>query len=184
LATVRPRLIWPVIIAAAALIGLLAYGVTSKGRSTTLDQAVVRGDRLPAPARALPRLGAGGERSLADYKGKVVVLNVWASWCDPCREEMPLLERTQRRIAGQGATVLGVDTQDASDSALAFLRQRGITFPSVRDRDRSYGRELGVTGYPETFLIDRRGRVAALRRFPVTQAWLDRHLPPLLAESA
>jgi cytochrome c biogenesis protein CcmG, thiol:disulfide interchange protein DsbE len=181
---VRSRLLWPVIIAAAALIGLLAYGVTSKGASTTLDQALARGDRPVAPVRALPRLGAGGERSLADYKGKVVILNVWASWCDPCRQEMPLLQRTQRRIAAQGGTVLGVDTQDASDAALAFLRQRGITFPSVRDRDRSYGREFGVTGYPETFLIDRTGRVAALRRFPVTQAWLDRELKPLLAEPA
>jgi cytochrome c biogenesis protein CcmG/thiol:disulfide interchange protein DsbE len=184
LPVVRPRLIWPVIIAAAALIGLLAYGVSSKGTSTTLDQAVARGERPQAPSRALPRLGATGERSLADYRGKVVVLNVWASWCDPCREEIPLLERTQRRIAGQGATVLGVDTQDASPDALAFLRDRGVTFPSVRDRDRAYGREFGVTGYPETFLIDRRGRVAALRRFPVTQSWLDQHLPPLLKESA
>jgi cytochrome c biogenesis protein CcmG/thiol:disulfide interchange protein DsbE len=181
---VRLRLFWPVTLAAAALIGLLAYGVAGQGSASTLDQAVARGERPAAPARPLPRLGAAGEASLADYKGKVVVLNVWASWCDPCREEMPLLERTQRQIAGQGATVLGVDTQDASDSAIAFLRDRGITFPSVRDRDRSYGREFGVTGYPETFLIDRQGRVAALRRFPVTQQWLDRHLPPLLAEKA
>jgi cytochrome c biogenesis protein CcmG, thiol:disulfide interchange protein DsbE len=181
---VRLRLFWPVTIAAAALIGLLAYGVAGKDAGSNLDGAVARGERPPAPARELPRLGASGEASLADLKGKVVVLNVWASWCDPCREEMPLLERTQRRIAREGGTVLGVDTQDASDAALAFLRERDITFPSVRDRDRSYGREFGVTGYPETFLIDRQGRVAALRRFPVTQQWLDRHLPPLLAEEA
>jgi cytochrome c biogenesis protein CcmG/thiol:disulfide interchange protein DsbE len=80
--------------------------------------------------------------------------------------------------------VLGIDTQDASDKALAFLQERQATFPSLRDRDREYGREFGVTGYPETFLIDRSGRVAALRRFPVTQAWLDQHLPKLLAEKA
>jgi cytochrome c biogenesis protein CcmG/thiol:disulfide interchange protein DsbE len=80
--------------------------------------------------------------------------------------------------------VLGVDTQDASNKALEFLKKTKATFPSLRDRDRSYGRDFGVTGYPETFLIDRRGRVAALRRYPVTQSWLDQHLPKLLAERA
>ena len=78
----------------------------------------------------------------------------------------------------------GVDTQDASGSAISFMRQTKADFPSLRDRDRSYGRDFGVTGYPETFLIDRRGRVAAVRRLPVTQGWLDRHLRPLLAERA
>jgi cytochrome c biogenesis protein CcmG/thiol:disulfide interchange protein DsbE len=181
---VRLRLFWPITIAAAALVGLLAYGVASKGADTTLDQAVANGRRPAAPVMALPRLGDAGKASLAAYKGKVVVLNVWASWCDPCREEVPLLQRTHAAIRAQGGTVLGVDTQDASESALAFLRERRATFPSLRDRDRSYGRELGVTGYPETFLIDRRGRVAAVRRFPVDQQWLDRHLAPLLAERA
>jgi cytochrome c biogenesis protein CcmG/thiol:disulfide interchange protein DsbE len=178
------RLFWPVTLAAAALVGLLAYGVFSKGASTTLDDALAKGSRPPAPAMALPRLGAQGESSLADYKGKVIVLNMWASWCDPCREEMPLLQKVHRQISGEGGVVLGVDTQDASEKAIGFLKQTNATFPSVRDRDRTYGRDFGVTGYPETFLIDRKGRVAALRRQPVTQAWLDAHLPKLLAESA
>ena len=125
-----------------------------------------------------------GQGSLADYKGKVVVLNVWASWCDPCREEVPLLQQTHEQIEPKGGLVLGLDTQDASSKALEFLEERKATFPSLRDRDRSYGREFGVTGYPETFLIDRQGRIAAMRRFPVTQEWLDEHLPKLLAEKA
>jgi cytochrome c biogenesis protein CcmG/thiol:disulfide interchange protein DsbE len=131
----------------------------------------------------LPRLGAPGDASLADYRGKVVVLNMWASWCTPCRQEMPLLQRTQEQIAPHGGTVLGIDTQDVTSDALGFLRARKATFPSLRDRDRSYVHEFGVTGYPETFIIDRQGRVAALRRFPVTRQWLDQHLTPLLAES-
>jgi cytochrome c biogenesis protein CcmG/thiol:disulfide interchange protein DsbE len=176
------RVFWPVTIAAAALVGLLAYGIAARGTSTTLDDAVARGDRPQAPAMELPRLGAPGKGSLADYRGKVVVLNMWASWCEPCRQEVPLLQQTQERIAPRGGTVLGIDTQDASANALAFIRARKATFPSLRDRDRSYVHKFGVTGYPETFLIDRRGRVAALRRFPVTRQWLDRHLPPLLAE--
>jgi cytochrome c biogenesis protein CcmG/thiol:disulfide interchange protein DsbE len=181
---VRLRVFWPVTLAAAALVGLLAYGVVSKGADTTLDEAVAKGQRPAAPLAALPWLQHAGDGSLADYRGKVVVLNVWASWCDPCREEVPLLQQTHERIESQGGLVLGVDTQDASANAIGFLRERKATFPSLRDRDRSYGRELGVTGYPETFLIDRSGRIAAMRRFPVTRAWLDEHLPKLLAERA
>jgi cytochrome c biogenesis protein CcmG, thiol:disulfide interchange protein DsbE len=178
------RVFWPITIAAAALVGLLAYGIAAKGTNTTLDEALAKGERPSAPVKALPRLGAPGRASLADYRGKVVVLNVWASWCPPCRDEVPLLQRTQEKIAPRGGTVLGIDTQDQSSDALAFLRQHKATFPSLRDRDRSYGRAFGVTGYPETFVIDRRGRVAAVRRFPVDQRWLDQQLRRLLAEKA
>jgi cytochrome c biogenesis protein CcmG/thiol:disulfide interchange protein DsbE len=176
------RVFWPVTLAAAALVGLLAYGIAARHNSTTLDDALARGQRPQAPAMTLPRLGAPGDGSLADYRGKVVVLNMWASWCDPCREEVPLLQKTQQQIAPKGGTVLGIDTQDVASDALGFLRARKATFPSLRDRDRSYVHEFGVTGYPETFIIDRQGRVAALRRFPVTRQWLDQHLKPLLAE--
>jgi cytochrome c biogenesis protein CcmG/thiol:disulfide interchange protein DsbE len=181
---VRPRLFWPVTVAAAALVGLLAYGVFSKGADHTLDDALAHGQRPAAPTMALPRLGGTGESSLADYRGKVVVLNVWASWCPPCVDEVPLLQKTQASIESRGGVVLGVDTQDAESNAVGFLKKVGATFPSLRDRDRSYGRKYGVTGYPETFIIDRRGRVAALQRFPVTKAWLDKTLTPLLAERA
>lgn len=178
------RVFWPVTLAAAALVGLLAYGLVSKGTDTTLDQAVARGERPAAPVASLPWLHQGGNGSLADYKGKVVVLNVWASWCDPCREEVPLLQRTHEQIEGDGGLVLGIDTQDASNKAMAFLKEYDATFLSLRDRDRSYGRELGVSAYPETFLIDRSGRIAAMQRGPVTQEWLDARLPKLLAERA
>jgi cytochrome c biogenesis protein CcmG, thiol:disulfide interchange protein DsbE len=181
---VRSRVYWPVSLAAAALIALLTYGVASNGTDTTIDQAIADGKRVEAPVRDLPRLGSSGTASLADYRGKVVVLNMWASWCPPCRKEMPLLQRTHDEISERGGVVLGIDTQDATDSALGFLGERRITFPSLRDRDREYGRSLGVSGYPETFLIDRQGRIAALRRFAVTRAWLDEHLEPLLRERA
>ncbi len=180
----RLRVFWPVTLAAAALVGLLAYGVVSKGTDTTLDAAVAKGQRPAAPVAALPWLHRDGRGSLADFKGKVVVLNVWASWCTPCVEEVPLLQRTHEKILSQGGLVLGVDTQDASDRARKFLKEVKADFPSLRDIDRSYGREFGVAGYPETFIIDRRGRIAAMQRFPVTQAWLDQHLPKLLAEQA
>src|SRR3954451_22356426 len=164
------RLFWPITLAAAALVGLLAYGVFSKGADRAIEDALASGKRPAAPTMSLPVLGENGRSSLADYKGKVVVLNVWASWCDPCREEVPLLQRLHQNISGHGGVVLGVDTQDASGNALDFLKKTKATFPSLRDRDRTYGRDFGVTGYPETFLIDRKGRVAALRRQPVTPA--------------
>jgi cytochrome c biogenesis protein CcmG/thiol:disulfide interchange protein DsbE len=181
---VRPRLYWPITLAAAALIALLTYGIAAQGTDTSLDQALQEGKRVEAPVKDLPRLGADGTGSLGEEKGKVVVLNVWASWCPPCQSEMPLLQRTHEQIAKQGGLVLGIDTQDSPDDALAFLRKKKITFPSLRDRDREYGRKYGVGAYPETFLIDRKGRIAALRRGPVDQAWLDANLPGLLKENA
>jgi len=118
------RIFWPVTLAAAALVGLLAYGLVSKGSDTTLDDAVAKGKRPAAPVSALPWLRRGGSGSLADYRGKVVVLNVWASWCDPCREEVPLLQRTHEQIEAKGGLVLGLDTQDASGAAIEFLEER------------------------------------------------------------
>ena len=88
----RFRASWAVILTAALLVGLLAYGVASKRTDTSIDDAAASGQRIDAPTARLPVLGRDGESSLADYKGKVVVLNFWASWCKPCTEELPLLE--------------------------------------------------------------------------------------------
>ena len=180
----RPRVYWPVSFAATALVALLSYGVVSSGPDTSIDQSIANGDRVEAPTNELRELGGDSTGSLAEHEGKVVVLNVWASWCPPCRSEMPLLERTHHRIAPEDGMVLGIDSQDASDDAMRFLREKKITFPSLRDRDGEYAQELGVAALPETFLIDRKGRIAALRRGPVDQAWLDEHLRPLLEEES
>jgi cytochrome c biogenesis protein CcmG/thiol:disulfide interchange protein DsbE len=177
---VRARYYWPITLAAAALIGLLAYGLVAKGNDTSIDQALADGKTVAAPVRTLPRLDGGGSGSLAEYRGKPVLLNAWASWCPPCKGEMPLLQRVQRRIASAGGTVLGIDVQDDRTSALRFLRAKGVTFPSLRDRDRSYVHSFGVTGYPESFLIDRQGRIVALNRGPLTKDWLDANLPKVL----
>ncbi|MEA2282275.1 MAG: cytochrome c biosis protein CcmG, thiol:disulfide interchange protein DsbE [Solirubrobacteraceae bacterium] len=176
----RPRYYWPVTLAAAALIGLLAYGLVAKGSDTSIDQAIADGRSVAAPVATLPRLNGTGSGSLAQYRGKPVLLNAWASWCPPCKGEMPLLERTHKRIAAAGGTVLGIDVQDDRTSALRFLRAKDVTFPSLRDRDRRYVQTLGVTGYPESFLIDRRGRIVAVNRGPLTQHWIDANLPKVL----
>jgi cytochrome c biogenesis protein CcmG/thiol:disulfide interchange protein DsbE len=173
-----------VIAAATALIALLAYGVASQGTDTTIDDALAEGERVRAPDASLALLGRDGEGSLADYRGKVVVLNFWASWCPPCVDELPLLERTQRRLESRGATVLGVNYKDLPEDALGFVRRFGISFPNLRDRDGEYAERFAAIAFPETFVIDRRGRIAATRRGPVDRRWLDRTLPRLLAEGA
>ena len=180
----RFRASWAVILAAALLVGLLAYGVASRGDDRSIDEATARGERVDAPAEDLPVLGAEGQSSLADYKGKVVVLNFWASWCKPCTEELPLLEKTHKAIAGRNATVLGANYQDVSDSALQFVRRFKLTYPSLRDRDGQYADRYGSRAFPETFVIDRRGRIAAQRRGPVDEEWLDETVTPLLEEKA
>jgi cytochrome c biogenesis protein CcmG, thiol:disulfide interchange protein DsbE len=182
------RLIIPgvVVIAAAALLALLGFGVASQGSDTSIDSSIAHGTRPLAPSAAvsLPVLGATGSRSLADYRGKVVILNVFASWCDPCAAEAPLLEREQRLIAHHNATILGVTYLDNSSDSEQFVHQWHITYPVLRDVDGKFVRSFGTNAVPETFVIDRRGRVAALRRYQLDSGWLDRTLPPILAQRA
>ena len=171
---------WLLIGVAACLVGLLTYGVASQGTDTSIDEALSQGERVTAPAGSLPKLGGGGTGSVADQRGKVVLVNFWASWCAPCTEELPLLQRTQRRMEAAGGTVLGINTRDASEDALGFVRRYKLTFPSLRDGSGDFAQRWGLTGYPETFLLDEQGRVAAARRGPIDQAWVDEHVLPLL----
>ena len=181
----RARVYWPVTVAAALLVGLLAYGLTTTGTDTTLDSAMARGERVDPPTSAtLPKLGGDGSGSLADYRGKVVLVNVWASGCAPCRDELPLIEKAHKTLSARGGTVVGIDVKENSGAALKAVDEFGLTFPNLRDRDGSFVRKWGQTGYPENYVIDRQGKVAAVRRFPVTQKWLDETLPPLLDEPA
>ncbi len=180
----RPSVALAVIAALAALVALLAYGVTSRQPNRGIERALAAGEREPAPSITLPRLSGGGSESLSDYRGEVVILNYWASWCDPCRDEAPLLQRWHRRIAPRGGTVLGVDALDVTSDARSFTREYGLTYPMLRDRDGRMQSRFGVVGYPETIVLDRRGRIAALRRGPVDERFLARTVGPLLEEPA
>jgi cytochrome c biogenesis protein CcmG, thiol:disulfide interchange protein DsbE len=166
-----------------ALIALLAYGLAQNEPDRGVDEALARGERSPAPAFELPKLGGGGSESLADYRGKVVVLNFWASWCKPCRDESPLLERWHRRIRDRGATVLGVDILDVTGRAQDFVDEYGLTYPMLKDKDGEGLDKFGVVAYPETFVIDRQGRIAAVARGPVDDAFMRRNVAPLVERS-
>ncbi len=170
--------------AAVALLGLFLFGVANQGTDSSIDAAVARGAHPlpPGASTRLPMLGSSRTESLANLRGKVVVLNVFASWCQPCKAEAPLLARVQRELTGRNATILGVTYQDNSSDSEQFVRQQHITYPVIRDVDGGFVRAFGATGVPETFVIDRSGRIAALRRFQLDGKWLNTTLPKLLAQ--
>lgn len=172
--------------AALALLGLLVFGIANQGTDSSIDAAVAHGKRpaVPGGSDALPNLARPGTTSLASLRGKVVLVNVFASWCVPCQAEAPILDQAQRTMAGRGATVLGVAYLDNSGDALTFMHKQHVDYPVVHDVSGRFVRGFGTTGVPETFVIDRKGRVAALRRYQLDSRWVERTLPKLLAEPA
>jgi cytochrome c biogenesis protein CcmG/thiol:disulfide interchange protein DsbE len=166
-----------------ALVALLVYGVNSSGPSRTLDSQLARGQKPAAPSLALTSLRDGKRVSLKDYRGKVVLLNVWASWCTPCRDESPLLQRWQERMRPLGGTVLGIDTLDIKSDALSFINRYRLTYPQLDDREGTSIKKLGTAQYPESFVVDPRGRITALQRGPVDDKWLQANVVPLLKSS-
>jgi cytochrome c biogenesis protein CcmG/thiol:disulfide interchange protein DsbE len=139
------------------LLGLLVWDVAHQGHVGGVAGKVDKGNVVAAPPLTLPTLG-GGRFDLAAYRGKVVILNFWASWCVECKLEARTLHDVQKRWGGR-AVVIGVDTKDLSFAAKRYMRRYAVNYPVVRDVDGSEGDRWGVTGYPETFFVDRNGHV-------------------------
>jgi cytochrome c biogenesis protein CcmG/thiol:disulfide interchange protein DsbE len=179
------RLILPALASfcGAALLGLLVYGVTHQSPSRTLDEAVAIGHPRPAPEAkvSLPALSGGRGAPLAAYAGKLVLLNFWASWCVPCEQEAPMLERAQRVLERHNATVLGVTYKDITSDSLAFVQRYHLTYPSLRDPTGDFAQAYGTDQLPESFVIDRSGKVVAISRGEVDEGFLAKAIR--LAES-
>jgi len=146
-----------------ALLLVIGYAAVRKQQPESITAALARGQRPPAPAFRLPRFD-GGTLALSDLRGKYVLVNFWASWCVPCKDEAPLLERAWRDYRRRGLVVVGINIQDLEPEARRFIAETQSTYPQVRDRDGAVSRAYGATGVPETFFIDRDGRI--VRKFP------------------
>ena len=114
----------------------------------------------PFAAPAFTLRGEDGKTyRLSDYRGKVVVLNFWATWCPPCRYEMPSMERAHKKVAGDGIALLAINVGESEDEIFEFTGRYPVTFPLLLDSDGAVIRRYGVIGLPTTFVIDPRGRV-------------------------
>ncbi len=153
--TWRPvRRLLAVVSPALVVLALLAYGLTRDPRA------------IPTPLLAQPAaaftltLFDGRQLRLEELQGKVVFLNFWASWCPPCRAEARTLEAAWQKYQAQDVVFLGVNIQDRDEAARAFLQEFGITYPNGRDAAGKIAIDYGVWGLPETFIIDREGRIS------------------------
>jgi cytochrome c biogenesis protein CcmG, thiol:disulfide interchange protein DsbE len=182
------RFLLPGLVAAAAvaLLALLTFGVSNQNDTSSIDSQVARGQFPAAPnaRQALPLLGTSRKTSLAGFRGKVVVLNVFASWCPPCQAEAPVLAKEQPILARHNATLVGVTYEDLSSASEKFAHRYHITYPVLRDVTGGFVRSFGTNGVPETFVINRKGQIQALQRSPVTMQWLNATLPRILAEKS
>ena len=131
------------LIPALVLGGLVAWGFLAPGEPKQRE----------APEFELESLD-GGTISSADLKGRPIVLNFWASWCIPCREEMPAFERMWARYEDEGVQIIGVNIQDSEEGAREFVEEIGVTYPIALDTKGTLGNQLGVRGLPQTFFID------------------------------
>jgi cytochrome c biogenesis protein CcmG/thiol:disulfide interchange protein DsbE len=174
-----PKAAYLVLLAIVAFVGFVAWGLSERNRAQPMS------GEAPGFTLTLFEGHAGGlgasSVTLSDLRGQVVVLNFWASWCIPCEEEAPALEATWRAYRERGVVFLGIDWTDNYDDALAYLKRFDITYANGPDVGTQIAPAYGITGVPETFIVDQRGQVAFFKPLPVTQPELSEELDRLLA---
>ena len=149
------------VVAVLALLVVLVVKVVSYGSSNKVHVVTDASSTAVAPALTLPRLDRPGRLSLASFRGSPVVVNFWASWCGPCADEAPYLERFWRANQSKGLVMIGVDANDYAVDARTFVRKYGLTYTMAHDAHGSTLGHWGVGGLPATFVVDRRGHVVA-----------------------
>jgi len=147
-------------------------------RGARPDSAVAKQHR-PAPDFTLPLID-GGQLRLSSYRGKVVLLDFWATWCVPCREETPHFVELQQKYGGQGLQIIGVSMDDSSDPVHTFYQQFHMNYPVVMGTADVGGAYGGVLGLPIAFLIDREGRIYAKHIGATDAAVFDKDITTLL----
>lgn len=179
----------------AALLGLLIWKIVAGNPGAGLVDSIRRGNKPSAPGFVLPVIWTGdsvwslsvdaaladGRLRLSELRGHPVVLNFWASWCIPCREEAPALAASARAHRGD-VVFLGLDVQDLTADARRFLRRHNVPYASVRESGSAVYRAYGLTGVPETYYIDRQGRIVAHSIGKVSRAELEEGVRAALQE--
>jgi cytochrome c biogenesis protein CcmG/thiol:disulfide interchange protein DsbE len=169
----------------ALLIALLGWQLTSDENTGGVADDIEAGRTPLAPEVDLERLEGDGRLRLSSFEGeRVVVLNFWASWCLPCKDEVGILQAAWERWRDRGVQFLGVDAQDLKTDGRRFVDRYDVTYPSVYDGNGSTLGRFGVTGFPETYFVDRHGRLVGERvQGPVTAEQLDRNIELALSSS-
>jgi peroxiredoxin len=144
-----------------AAVGLLLGGKAADARELLLEaMGMAKVPPKAAPDFTLPNTD-GQQVSLQQYRGKVVFLNFWATWCIPCREEMPALERLHQTYHAQDLAIVSIDLKESADQVKIFFQKHSLSFPALLDQDGSVFRDYLVAGMPTTYLIDREGTLLA-----------------------
>ena len=150
---------WAAVALAAGILVLFAMPSYRQGEASIAGKS----------AQDFPLTLAGKSERLSDLKGRVVVLNFWATWCPPCVEETPSLNRLEKYIDSRGGMVLGVSIDEDGAAYEQFLRDHSVVFPTYRDATKKTASDYGTSIFPETYIIDRRGKIA--RKFVGEQQW-------------
>jgi thiol-disulfide isomerase/thioredoxin len=144
-----------------AALGLLLGGKAADAREHLFEaMGMAKVPPKAAPDFSLPDID-GQQVSLQQYRGKVVFLNFWATWCIPCREEMPALERLHQTYHAQDLAIVSIDLKESADQVKIFFQKHSLSFPALLDQDGSVFRDYLVAGMPTTYLIDREGTLLA-----------------------
>lgn len=172
----RRWLLLAVVVGVVALLGLLYWGMT-RGPSTQVGKAVP----LQGPAQDFSVTTLDGKTvKLSDLRGKVVVLNVWASWCGPCQDEAGELNRSYELYKGRDVAFLGIAFNDDTDPMRQFVERFNVAYPVALDPEGRISIGLGITGVPETYLIDPQGHLLQKWVGPITAKQLNGLIAPML----